>query len=129
MKTQHVERPTCVEAAGHPPKRIEESVGRVNTGTDEVSIARMGSPPGWKEPGQTPRFNEYTLVLKGALHVRLKDRDLVVQAGQAVIVGAGDWVQYSTPAGAEYIATCVPAFAPETVHRDPPTPQGLAHGV
>lgn len=118
MTTKIVETPTVIKAAGVPPKEIQEFIGRVNTGTAEVSIARMLSPPGWTEPGQTPHFNEYTLVLKGALHVRLRDRTLVVHAGQAVIVQAGDWVQYHTPEGAEYIATCVPAFAPETVHRD-----------
>lgn len=118
MKTTLVEKPTLIKAAGDPPKEIQEFIGRVNTGTTEVSIARMISPAGWMEPGQTPCFNEYTVVLKGALHVRLKGREVVVNAGQAIMVAAGDWVQYHTPAGAEYIATCVPAFSPDTVRRD-----------
>jgi quercetin dioxygenase-like cupin family protein len=118
MTTKLIESPTRIQAAGNPPKQIEEFIGRVNTGTSEVSIARMVSPAGWEEPGQTPHFNEYTVVLKGALYVRLEDREIVVKAGQAVMVEAGDWVQYRTPEGAEYIATCVPAFSPETVDRD-----------
>ena len=118
MTTTLIEAPKRIQAAGEPPKQIEEFVGRVNTGTSAVSIARMISPAGWAEPGQTPRFSEYTVVLKGTLHVRLKDRELIVQAGQAVIVEAGDWVQYRTPQGAEYMAICMPAFSPETVHRD-----------
>ena len=118
MRTKLIESPTRIQAAGDPPKQIEEFIGRVNTGTSEVSVARMTSPAGWEEPGQTPQFNEYTVVLKGSLHVRLRDREMVVNAGQAVFVSAGEWVQYHTPEGAEYIATCVPAFSPETVHRD-----------
>jgi mannose-6-phosphate isomerase-like protein (cupin superfamily) len=115
-----IEKPTIVEAAGAPPKRIEEFVGRVNSKTERVSIARMVSPGGWKEPGQTPEFDEYTVVLSGTLHVRLRDSELKVQAGQAVIVPKGEWVQYSTPdsEGAEYIAVCSPAFSMETVNRD-----------
>lgn len=115
-----IESPTIVQAAGHPPKRIEEFIGRVNTNTDAVSIARMTSPEGWKEPGQRPEFNEYTVVLEGALHVRTDDGEIVVKAGQAVVVAAGTWVQYSTPSpgGAQYIAVCMPAFSPDTVHRD-----------
>lgn len=118
MHTRQIETPTRIEAAGQPPKQIDEFIGRVNSGTTEVSIARMVSPPGWREPGQTPRFNEYTVVLKGELHVRLTDRTIVVKAGQAVMTAAGDWVQYSTPQGAEYMAVCVPAFSPGTVNRD-----------
>lgn len=114
-------KPTTIEAAGQPPKRIEEFVGRVNSKTAAVSIARMQSPPGWCEPGQTPEFDEYTVVLAGCLRVRLKDQQFDVRAGQAIIVAAGEWVQYSTPSptGAEYIAVCLPAFAPAIVHRDP----------
>ena len=115
-----IQKPTVIEAAGQPPKSIEEFAGRVNSGTAAVSIARMKSPCGWSEPGQTPEFDEYTVVLKGCLHVKLKDTAFDVAAGQAVIVEAGEWVQYSSPLpeGAEYIAVCVPAFGPEIVHRD-----------
>lgn len=115
-----IEKPTTIQAAGEPPKLIEEFVGRVNSKTAAVSIARMRSPSGWSEPGQTPEFDEYTVVLRGRLHVKLKDREIDVEAGQAIIVQAGEWVQYSTPSadGAEYIAVCVPAFSPETVHRE-----------
>ena len=118
---KRIEKPTTIEAAGTPPKRIEEFVGRVNSNTENVSVARMKSPGGWKEPGQTPEFDEYSLVIRGTLHVRLRDGELDVHAGQAVIVSKGEWVQYSTPApeGAEYIAICLPSFSPETVHRDP----------
>jgi mannose-6-phosphate isomerase-like protein (cupin superfamily) len=113
-------KPTIILAAGNPPKQIEEFIGRVNTRTSEVSIARMTSPAGWFEPGQTPQFNEYTVVLRGALKVKLKNKEMDVSAGQAIIIEAGEWVQYSTPyaGGAEYIAVCLPAFSPETVHRD-----------
>ena len=112
--------PTVVQAAGNKPKVIEEFVGHVNSRTDAVSIARMKSPPGWVEPGQTPEFDEFTVVLKGALHVVSKKGTLDVRAGQAVIAHRGEWVQYSTPEpeGAEYIAVCLPAFSPQTVHRD-----------
>lgn len=112
--------PAVIEAAGTPPKRIEEFAGKVNSGTGEVSIARMQSPSGWSEPGQTPAFDEYTVVLAGTLHVELKDGEHDVPAGQAVIVHAGEWVRYSTPSpqGAEYIAVCLPAFSPDIVHRD-----------
>ena len=112
--------PTVIEAAGTPPKRIEEFIGRVNSNTDRVSIARMKIPPGWSEQGQTPEFDEYTVVLGGVLHVKLIDREFDVSAGQAISVLAGEWVQYSTPSpqGAEYIAVCLPAFSPDTVHRD-----------
>jgi ethanolamine utilization protein EutQ len=117
---QHIQQPTVIQAAGQPPKLIEEFVGRVNSKTSAASIARMTSPCGWSEPGQTPEFDEYTVVLRGTLHVKLKDKELDVEAGQAIIVSAGQWVQYSTPSpgGAEYIAVCLPAFSPSLVHRD-----------
>ena len=112
--------PTIVQAAGNKPKVIEEYIGRVNSKTAEVSIARMKSPGGWVEPGQTPEFDEYTVVLRGTLRVASKDGAIDVHAGQAVIVPRGEWVQYSTPGadGAEYVAVCLPAFAPGIVHRD-----------
>jgi mannose-6-phosphate isomerase-like protein (cupin superfamily) len=115
-----IQKPTVIQAAGQPPKTIEEFIGRVNSDTAAVSIARMKSPPGWSEPGQTPEFDEYTVVLRGCLHVRLKDAEFDVGAGQAIIVKAGEWVQYSSPSpeGAEYMAVCIPAFSPETVHRE-----------
>ena len=113
-----IETPTRIEAAGTKPKIIEEFVGRVNSKTTAVSVAHMRSPAGWLEPGQTPEFDEYTVVLKGALRVTHKGGSLDVRAGQAVIAHRGEWVQYSTPEGAEYIAVCVPAFSPATVHRD-----------
>jgi mannose-6-phosphate isomerase-like protein (cupin superfamily) len=115
-----VNAPSVVEAAGSKPKLIEEFVGRVNTGTEAVSVARMRSPGGWEEPGQTPDFDEYTVVLSGLLRVATKDGTIDVRAGQAVITRRGEWVQYSTPEpeGAEYVAVCVPAFSPETVRRD-----------
>ena len=115
-----ITKPTVVEAAGTKQKLIEEFVGRVNTGTDDVSIARMKSPDGWVEPGQKPGFDEYTIVLKGMLRVSTKTETIDVRAGQAVIVHAGEWVQYSTPDkdGAEYVAVCMPAFSMDTVHRD-----------
>ena len=114
-----IETPTRVEAAGTPPKVIEEFAGRVNNGEDRLSIARMRSPEGWSEPGQRPDFDEYTVVLEGWLRVEHEDGALDVQAGQAVLVPGGEWVRYSTPepGGAAYIAVCLPAFAPETVHR------------
>jgi mannose-6-phosphate isomerase-like protein (cupin superfamily) len=117
---KYIEKPIIIEAAGFPPKTIEEYIGRVNSGTSAVSIARMKSPSGWSEPGQTPEFDEYTVVLRGRLRVRLKDADFDVAAGQAILVRGGEWVQYSSPAaeGAEYIAVCIPAFSPETVHRE-----------
>jgi mannose-6-phosphate isomerase-like protein (cupin superfamily) len=115
-----IERPTVIAAAGNKPKLIEEYVGRVNTETSAVSIARMKSPGGWVEPGQTPEFDEYTVVLSGTLHVETKAGTLEVHAGQAVITSGGEWVRYSSPSaeGAEYIAVCLPAFSPQTVHRD-----------
>jgi mannose-6-phosphate isomerase-like protein (cupin superfamily) len=113
-------RPTVIRAAGNKPKVIEEFIGRVNSGTTDLSIARMKSPCGWAEPGQTPEFDEYTLVLSGSLHVETRDVHLDVSAGEAVLVEAGSWVRYSTPGpeGAEYIAVCIPAFSPDIVHRD-----------
>lgn len=116
----HITGPTIIEAAGNKPKIIEEFIGRVNSKTSGVSMARMTSPGGWTEPGQTPEFDEYTLVLRGALNVTSQTGTLTVNAGQAVIVPGGEWVQYSTPGaeGAHYIAVCLPAFAPDTVHRD-----------
>lgn len=117
----HVRQPTIIQAAGNKPKRIEEYVGRVTTQTAGVSVAKMTSPGGWIEPGQTPAFDEYTVVLRGLLRVTTRDGVLDVHAGEAVITHAGEWVQYSTPGddGAEYVAVCVPAFSMETVHRDP----------
>lgn len=118
--SRFIPQPTRIEAAGNPPKSIEEFIGRVNSQTDELSIARMKSPSGWSEPGQTPEFNEYTVVLAGTLHVKLKSEEFDVSAGQAIIIDSGEWVQYSTPGpqGAEYIAVCLPAFSPRIVHRD-----------
>ena len=120
MTHLHIKKPTTIQAAGEPPKLIEEFVGRVNSKTAAVSIARMKSPSGWSEPGQTPEFDEYSVVLRGCLHVKLKDEEFDVEAGQAVVVEAGQWVQYSTPSpeGAEYMAVCLPAFSPAIVHRD-----------
>jgi ethanolamine utilization protein EutQ (cupin superfamily) len=116
---EHITTPTIIEAAGTPPKLIEEYVGRVNTGTVAVSIARMKSPPGWSEPGQRPEFDEYTVVLRGRLLVEHEAGTLDVAAGEAVLARAGEWVRYSTPdEGAVYVAVCIPAFSPETVHRD-----------
>lgn len=117
----HVPGPTTVAAEGSPPKTIEEFIGRVNSGTVSVSIARMRSPEGWSEPGQRPEFDEYTLVLSGLLRVEHDQGVIEVQAGQAVIAHAGERVRYSTPepGGAEYVAVCLPAFSPDSVHRDP----------
>ena len=110
--------PSLITAAGQPPKKIEEFIGRVNSKTDALSVARMTSPAGWVEPGQTPEFDEFTVVLRGALRVESKTGMLEVAAGSAVITHKGEWVRYSTPQGAEYIAVCLPAFSPATVHRD-----------
>ena len=111
---------TRIAAAGNKPKIIDEYIGRVNSGDSRLSIAHMRSPGGWVEPGQTPEFDEYTVVLRGQLRVAHKDGAIEVSAGQAIIAPAGEWVQYSTPGadGAEYIAVCLPAFSPQTVHRD-----------
>ena len=113
----HIKEPSVIAAAGNKPKIIEEYVGRVNSKTEAVSVARMMSPSGWVEPGQTPEFEEYTVVLQGMLRV---ERTIEVEAGQAVICHKGEWVQYSSPGeeGAEYVAICLPAFSMETVHRD-----------
>ena len=115
-----IDSPTRVPAAGNKPKVIDEFIGRVNSNTTELSVARMSSPAGWHEPGQTPEFNEYTLVLSGSLHVETADSAFEVHAGQAIIVAKDEWVRYSSPGpqGAEYIAVCLPGFSPETVHRD-----------
>ena len=112
--------PTRIAPAGNKPKVIDEYIGRVNSGTSAASVAHMRSPSGWQEPGQTPQFDEFTIVLRGVLHVEHADGSMDVAAGQAVIAHAGEWIRYSTPAeeGAEYIAVCVPAFAPQTVNRD-----------
>lgn len=115
---RHVRSPSVVKAAGNLPKIIEEFVGRVNTDDSAVSIARMTSPPGWIEPGQTPEFDEYTLVLAGSVLVETRDGTTEVNASEAVLVPRGEWVRYSTPTGALYVAICIPAFSPETVHRD-----------
>jgi mannose-6-phosphate isomerase-like protein (cupin superfamily) len=115
-----IKTPTVVAASGNKPKEIREYIGRLNSKTDAVSIARMKSPGGWLEPGQQPDFDEYTLVLRGMLRVKTKDSTLEVREGEAVIVLGGEWVQYSTPEpdGAEYVAVCLPAFSPDAVHRD-----------
>lgn len=112
--------PTIIEAAGNKPKRIEEYVGRVNSKHSAVSVARMVSPAGWIEPGQRPQFLEITLVLSGTVHLEYEGGECDVAAGQAVVTEPGEWVRYSTPhgKGAEYIAVCLPAFSPATVHRD-----------
>jgi mannose-6-phosphate isomerase-like protein (cupin superfamily) len=115
-----VERATIIHAAGNKPKRIEEYAGRVNSGHSQVSVARMVSPSGWQEPGQRPEFEEITVVLRGAVRVEHETGVLEVRSGQAVVTAPGEWVRYSTPGpeGAEYIAVCLPAFSPATVHRD-----------
>lgn len=115
-----IAQPTQITAAGNKPKLIQEFIGHVNSQTSAVSIARMQSPPGWQEPGQRPEFDEYTIVLHGMVRVESEAGALEVHAGQAVIVNAGEWVRYSTPGpeGAEYFAICMPAFSPETVHRE-----------
>lgn len=115
-----IPEPSIIEAPGTPPKVIREYAGRVNTGTEQVSIAHMSSPSGWAEPGQRPDFDEYTLVLAGMLRVESASGTLDVHAGQAVLCSAGEWIRYSSPGseGADYIAICLPAFSPDTVHRD-----------
>jgi mannose-6-phosphate isomerase-like protein (cupin superfamily) len=117
-----IEAPARIEAHGQPPKVIEEFVGRVNSATEALSVARMVSPSGWSEPGQTPQFDEFTVVLRGELQVESHSGVYQISAGQAIIVKRGEWVRYSTPSpqGAEYIAVCLPAFSPATVHRDSP---------
>ena len=115
-----IQAPTIVQSAGNKPKQIQEFVGRVNTHTSAVSIARMVSPAGWEEPGQTPEFDEFTVVLRGVLRVETRNGAYDVHAGQGIEVPRGEWVRYSTPGaeGAEYVAVCLPAFSPDTVHRD-----------
>lgn len=115
-----ISRPVVIEAAGNKPKVIEEFVGGPSTGSSEVSVARMKSPSGWIEPGQRPEFREITVVLRGSLQVESQEGTIVVGAGQAVITEPGEWIRYSTPGpeGAEYVAVCLPAFSPATVHRD-----------
>ncbi len=115
-----IDRPTRIEAAGNKPKLIDEYVGRANTGEVRLSVAHMRSPGGWVEPGQTPEFDEFTIVLRGLLRVEHRGGVMDVRAGQAVVVRGGEWVRYSTPEaeGAEYLAVCLPAFSPESVHRD-----------
>ncbi len=115
-----IQSPKRIEAAGNKPKLIDEYVGRVNSGTEAASVAHMRSPGGWVEPGQTPEFDEFTVVLKGMLRVEYREGAIDVRAGQAVITSAGEWIRYSTPddGGAEYVAVCVPAFSPGTVNRD-----------
>ena len=117
---KHIEQPTIIDAAGNLPKRIEEYAGRVNSGHQRVSVARMQSPPGWEEPGQRPEFEEITVVLRGMLRVEHDNGTFEIRAGQAVVTQPGEWVRYSSPepGGAEYIAVCIPAFSPDTVHRD-----------
>ncbi len=117
----HIPSPSRITAAGNKPKLIDEYIGRVNSKTEVLSVAHMRSPAGWVEPGQTPEFEEFTVVLKGALRVEFEGGEMLVEAGQAVITHKGEWIRYSTPGdeGAEYIAVCLPAFAMNTVHRDP----------
>jgi mannose-6-phosphate isomerase-like protein (cupin superfamily) len=115
-----IEQPTVIASAGNKPKQIHEFAGRVNSGHSAVSVARMVSPGGWQGPGQTPAFEEITVVLRGRLHVEHAGGTIDVGAGQAIVTAPGEWVRYSTPDpdGAEYIAVCLPAFSPDTVHRD-----------
>ena len=114
-----ISSPSIIKSVGNKPKVIEEYVGRVNSGTNSISIAKMSSPPGWKEPGQKPQFDEYTIVLRGTLKVESRTETLFIKEGEAVIVNSGEWIQYSTPnEGAEYIAICLPAFSLDTVNRD-----------
>lgn len=113
-----IEDPVRVTAVGEPPKLIDEFAGRASNGEERVSVARMRSPAGWSEPGQRPDFDEYTVVLAGTLHVETGHGALEVPAGKAILTRAGEWVRYSTPRGAEYLAVCLPAFSPDTVHRD-----------
>jgi ethanolamine utilization protein EutQ len=120
-----IPQPTRIQAAGNKPKLIDEYIGRVNSQTSTASVAHMRSPAGWTEPGQTPEFDEFTIVLKGTLRVEHREGSIEVRAGQAVVAAGGEWVRYSTPnnGGAEYIAVCLPAFSMESVHRDTDTPE------
>ena len=115
-----IQKPTVIPCVGTKPKQIQEFAGRVNSGHSSVSIARMISPSGWTEPGQRPEFEEITVVLKGVLRVEHEKGALEVHAGEAVVASPGEWIRYSTPGpeGAEYVAVCLPAFSPDTVHRD-----------
>jgi mannose-6-phosphate isomerase-like protein (cupin superfamily) len=115
-----IEKPKVIEAAGNKPKLIEEFFGRVNSKSEEISIAKMKSPSGWIEPGQRPEFDEYTVVLKGEIKVETETGVFFVKGGEAILTKKGEWIRYSTPGneGAEYIAVCIPAFSPDTVHRD-----------
>jgi mannose-6-phosphate isomerase-like protein (cupin superfamily) len=117
-----IDAPTVITAAGNKPKRIEEYTGLVNSGHTNVSVARMVSPEGWVEPGQRPEFEEITVILRGMLRVEHRSGVIDVRAGQAIVTSAGEWIRYSTPEreGAEYVAVCLPAFSPATVHRDDP---------
>ena len=117
---QFIEAPSIIKAVGNKPKIIEEYFGRVNSKSENISIARMKSPQGWVEPGQTPAFDEYTLIIRGTLKVSSAESEMILNEGQSVLVRAGEWVQYSSPneGGAEYVAICLPAFSPELVHRD-----------
>ena len=116
----HIKSPSIIKAAGTKEKIIKELIGKVNSNTSEVSIAVMKSPEGWEEPGQTPAFNEYTIVLKGKLKVSTSTEEIIVTEGEAIVANKGEWVRYSSPfeGGAEYIAVCLPAFSPSSVHRD-----------
>jgi quercetin dioxygenase-like cupin family protein len=125
---QLIAAPSRITAAGNKPKQIEEFIGRVNTGEAHVSVARMKSPAGWVEPGQRPDFQEISIVLSGSLRVEHEGGAFDVAAGQGVVCQSGEWVRYSTPDGAEYFAVCLPAFSPETVHRDPQEPSPLGRG-
>ncbi len=118
MAPRLIESPTRIEAAGNKPKLIDEVVGRVNTGTGDLSIAHMHSPAGWVEPGQTPDFDEYTYVLQGFVRVESAEGSIDVHAGQAIHTPKGEWIRFSTPEGADYVAVCIPAFSPDSVHRD-----------
>ncbi len=114
-----IENPSIIKAAGNKEKIIKEFVGAVNTGDRNVSIAQMHSPQGWVEPGQTPEFDEFTLVIEGCLHVKTKDSEYDVKAGQCIVISKNEWVQYSSPGSdAKYVSVCLPAFSPDTVHRD-----------
>ena len=117
---QLINCPSIIKAVGNKEKIIKEFFGRVNSKTSEVSIAMMNSPQGWEEPGQCPEFNEYTMVLKGSIRIKTKNKELIVSEGMGILTTSGEWVQYSSPfeGGAEYIAICLPAFSPEIVHRD-----------
>lgn len=117
---KHIKQPTRIKSAGNMVKIIDEFIGHVNSGTSEVSIAKMQSPAGWEEPAQTPEFNEYTIVLRGSVHVKIDKETFIIRDGEAFLSGAGEKIQYSTPepGGAEYIAVCLPAFSPNSVHRE-----------